>query len=48
MILRETVFNSVSEQLPSRKIGPRLRLGFELALGLGLGLGGNFPWGQLS
>ena len=41
--IRRTYF-MVSGQLPSREMGPRLRLGF----GLGLRLGGSFPRGQLS
>ena len=35
----------VSGQLPSRKIAPRLGLGFGLGLALKLGLRGQFPSG---
>ena len=37
----------VSGQLPSRKIAPRLGLGFGLGLALKLGLRGQFPSGAI-
>ena len=40
------VGGGATRQLPSRKVAPRLGLGF--GLGLVLGLGSNFPRGQLS